>query len=139
MVAAQDFSAYRKLIAKAKNSETATKEYLSKAEKDFKTTQNPVFQSYIGIGNFFMAKHAFNPLRKISYFEKGKKNLEDAIAKDPKNLETRFLRLVSQENMPQVLGYHKNIAADKSFVLQEYQNSKDAELVTLIKKHFNVK
>lgn len=136
---AQNFSEYRSLIGKAENSEAAAKEYLIKAEKDYGKTKKPIYQSFMAVGNFFMAKHAFNPVKKLSYFKKGRKMLDEAISKEPDNLEMRFLRLVSQEKTPKILDYNDKISEDKNFVIKEYKNSKDTELVLQIKKYLSLK
>ena len=99
------------------------------------------------------AKNAFNALmtekykelkneaRKEVYEELSKqakqdkeKALIEAVMKEPNNIEIRYLRYLSQEKTPKFLGYNKNIEDDKAFVLREYKNSKDEELVKQIKK-----
>lgn len=138
MSVAQNLSEYRKLIGKAENSEKFALEYLSKAQKDYEKTQKPIYQSFVAVGHFFMAKHAFSPMKKLSYFKKGRKMLDEAITREPQNLEMRFLRLISQEKTPKMLGYNKEITVDKNFILKEYKNSNDQELVLQIKKYLNL-
>lgn len=135
---AQNFTEYRNLVVKAEDSESATKQYISKATQDFKSTKQPIYQCYVGIGNLLMAKHANNPLSKISYFNKGKKNLEEAVAKSPNNLEIRLLRYTSQLAMPTILGYKDNMAMDKKFLLENYKESNDSVLVGQIKDVFKI-
>lgn len=57
---------------------------------------------------------------KIDVFKKGHELLETAIAKDPENVEYRFLRLAVQEHVPGVLKYNKDIDADKAFIIASY-------------------
>jgi hypothetical protein len=71
-----------------------------------------------------MAKHAGNPLSKYSNFNKGKKLLENAVKRDPKNLEIRFMRYICQEKTPSFLGYKENLEEDKKFILSEYKTRK---------------
>lgn len=123
---------YTDLMLKSEKSELATKQFLAKAKHDFQETKSPVYESYIGVGNFFMAKHAINPFSKMSYFKKGKKYLESAVAKAPNNLEIRFMRYTCQVEMPSFLGYNKNIVEDKKFIEENYKNSKDLTLVKQI-------
>lgn len=139
MISAQNYSEYRKLIVKAEDSEKAAKAYLAMAEKDFSETNKPIFQSYIAVGNFFMAKHAFNPIKKMSHFNIGKKMMNEAVFKNPNDIEIRFLRLISQEKMPKILGYYQDIPMDKNFLITQYKKSNDEELVAQIKKHLNIK
>ncbi len=85
-----------------------------------------------------MAKHATNPLSKYSYFNKGKKALENALKKDPNNLEIRLMRFISQEQTPAFLGYNKDLKSDKTFILAEYKKSKDEDLIKRIKMHLKL-
>jgi hypothetical protein len=86
----------------------------------------------MGVGNFFMAKHVINPFSKMSYFKKGKKYLESAVANAPNNLEVRFMRYTCQKEMPDFLGYNTNIAEDRKFIEENYKSSKDLLLVQQI-------
>jgi hypothetical protein len=135
---AQNRKEYTHLMLKAENSEAVTKQFLALATEDFKATKLPVYEAYIGIGNFFMAKHAGNPFSKLTYFTNGKKYLESAVSRSPENLELRFLRYTSQVEMPLFLGYNKNIAEDKKFILEHYHKSKDSFLVSQIKQYFKI-
>jgi hypothetical protein len=68
-----------------------------------------------------------NPASKLKLFKQGHKLLEEAIAKDPKNAEFRFLRLIIQENSPGVLGYKNEEQKDSEFIRKSY-NSLPEEL-----------
>jgi hypothetical protein len=48
----------------------------------FNETNNPLLFGYRGGATMLMAKHAFNPFSKLSYFKKGKLMLESAIKAD---------------------------------------------------------
>lgn len=135
---AQNLSAYRDLIVKAESSEATTRQYLGSATKDFSESKMPIYEAYLGVGNFLMAKHVFSPFSKLSYFKKGKMQLEGAIAKEPNNLEMRFLRYTSQVEMPDILGYKQSISADKKFILEHYKESNDVTLVSQIKQYFKI-
>ncbi len=89
---------------------------------------NPLLFGYKASGTMMMAKHVFNPFTKLSYFKKGKKMLEKAIAVDGKNVELRFLRFAAQTNIPSFLGYHDNIAIDKEFLLESLPQLTDITL-----------
>ena len=60
--------------------------------------------------------------KKMKIFKSGHKKLEEAIQKDPANLEFRFLRLMIQENAPGVLGYKKELDKDSELVRKGYRN-----------------
>lgn len=137
-VNAQDLSDLRLLLQKGENSENATKSLIANSKENYLKTKKPIFEAFFAVGNFFMAKHAVNPLSKYSYFNKGKKALESAVIKDPRNLEIRFMRYISQEQTPSFLGYNKDLSIDKSFILSEYKKSNDEDLVRRIKMHFKI-
>ena len=63
-----------------------------------------------------------NPASKLKLFKRGRALLEEAIAKDPKNAEFRFLRLIIQENAPGVLGYKYDVQKDSEFIRKSYNS-----------------
>lgn len=138
MITAQDLSDFRLLLQKGENSETATKTLIATSQEAYTKTKKPIYEAFFAVGNFFMAKHAVNPLSKYSYFNKGKKALENALKKDPNNLEIRFMRYISQEQTPAFLGYNKDLKNDKNFILAEYKKSKDEDLIKRIKMHLKL-
>jgi len=71
------------------------------------------------MSELMMCNHVFSPLSKLSYFNTGKKLLEKAIQKDPKNIELRFFRFTTQSNIPSLLNYSANINEDK-LILMNY-------------------
>jgi hypothetical protein len=78
-VNAQKFSRIKRLPSKRRNSEEVRKTLISKSKNAYDTTKKPIICAFYAVGNFFMAKHASNPLNKYSYFNKGKKLLEDEL------------------------------------------------------------
>jgi len=62
------------------------------------------------------------PSAKLKLFKQGHKLLEDAIAKDPKNAEFRFLRLIIQENAPGILGYKSDEQKDSELIRKSYKS-----------------
>ena len=138
MIYGQDLSDFGLLLQKGENSEKATKTLITSSQDAFNKTKKPIFEAFFAVGNFFMAKHAVNPLSKYSYFNKGKKALENAVNKDPNNLEIRFMRYISQEQTPAFLGYNKDLKNDKNFILAEYKKSKDEDLNKRIKMHLKL-
>jgi hypothetical protein len=79
-----------------------------------------------------MAKHAFNPFSKLSYFKKGKLMLESAIKADQTNVELRFLRYTIQTNVPGFLNYSSDKNLDRTFITQSLARLKDQELKKII-------
>lgn len=78
--------------------------------------------AYRGAITAAMANHAKNKKDKLSLFNEGKKLLEQSIAADNSNIETRFLRFTVQTNAPKALGYSKQIELDKEFILKNYSS-----------------
>lgn len=135
---AQQYNDFRLLLQKGEKSEKAAKTLISKSQENYRSTKKPIYEAFYAVGNFFMAKHAANPMIKYSYFNNGKKALDNAVQKDPKNLEIRFMRYISQEQTPSFLGYNKDLKSDKNFILAEYKKSADKDLVERIKMHLNL-
>lgn len=134
----QNMLSYRTLMNKGVESEAATNTLLSNSKKAFAETNKPIYQAFYAMGTMLLAKHTGNPIRQFSYFKKGKTTLDSAAKADPKNVEIRFLRYLTQSNAPAFLGYNKDIQHDKAFILSEYKNSSDQDLVRRIKQHFKI-
>lgn len=125
----QDLNFYRENYAKASSDKSLCSRVISSLEKSNKSNLE---WGYYGAYQTIWANHAVNPLSKLSSFQKGKKNLEHAIAKDPTNMELRALRLSIQINAPKFLGYHNAIENDKSFLKKHKNSVQDPFLKNLI-------
>ena len=123
---------YRLIIQNGKSYEKAAKSLIEKSAVTYKSTKEPIFEGFMAVGNFFMAKHAFNPLKKIYYFNHGKKMLESAVDDDPGNIELRLMRLIAQENIPKILGYHHHTEEDRTLILKQYKKVDDHDLKKFI-------
>ena len=62
---------------------------------------------------------------KLNLFKNGRTKLESSISKNPQSCEYRFLRLIMQENTPEVLGYKKNIKEDCNFIKEQYNHQSE--------------
>lgn len=71
---------------------------------------------YLGGLQTIWANHVFSMMSKLNTFKEGKKNIEEAIKKEPDNVELRFIRLSVQKNAPSFLGYKSNITEDIQFI-----------------------
>jgi len=78
----------------------------------------PIYLGYLGGYQTIWATHVFNPITKLNTFNKGRRNIEQDIQKEPNNVELRFIRLSVQKNAPAFLDYHSNIKIDKEFILK---------------------
>lgn len=54
--------------------------------------------------------------KKMKLFKEGRTKLEDAISRDGNNTEYRFLRLMIQENAPNIVKYSGDINEDKELI-----------------------
>ncbi len=79
-------------------------------------TLDPILQAYKGGIYMGMAKFAVIT-KKVSYVNKGKTLIEEAILNDKNNIEIRFIRFSIQVKLPQVLGYNKSTEEDKKFII----------------------
>lgn len=112
------------------NEETCNK--LIKILVPYNENNNPLLFGYRGGATMIMAKHAFNPFSKLSYFKKGKNILESAIQADNTNIELRFLRYTIQTSVPSFLNYGGEKKADKLFLSKSIPDLKDQELKKII-------
>lgn len=120
----------RAMYAKSVESKQTAKNLLSLLEKQ---EQTPFMIGYAGATKMIMAKHAFNPITKLHYFNAGKKMLNKAIAKDNSNVELIFLRYATQVSAPSILGYDSHIDTDKKQILKGLGNDKiDQQLAKTI-------
>ncbi|MFA6276846.1 MAG: hypothetical protein WC622_08855 [Pedobacter sp.] len=111
-----ELSMLRKLYYRAVV-ESSASALLSKELKVVGPNSAPILVCYKGAAFMMEAKYAFNPITKLSRFSKGKTAIEQAIAREPGNMEMRFIRFSIQTNLPGFLGYHGNIASDKQKLL----------------------
>ena len=135
---AQNLKDYRSLLQKGENSENAAKMLIDKSSVAYTQTKQPIYAGFLAVGKFFMAKHVFNPLKKMSYFNEGKKTMEQALKSDPKNLEIRLMRLITQENVPKLLGYYHEIEEDRAFLTREYKTTPDNDLKVYIRDYLKL-
>lgn len=97
--------------------------------------EKTLLSGYRGMSYMIMANYTWNPYNKLSFFNKGKALLDEAIRKDPANMELRFLRFGVQTNAPGFLGYSGMIAEDKAVIINGYPQSKDGDLKNRIKNY----
>lgn len=94
---------------------------------------NASIKGYHAASYMLQANHHFNPGTKLSYFNKGKEKLDQAIQSEPQNTELRFVRFCIQTNAPFFLGYNKHIEQDKAIIIQAYPLLSDIDLKKRIK------
>lgn len=125
-----DLGKARTLFLAAVDNEDKAYELLKLTEKAGK--DDAVLWGYHGIAKTLLGKHAFNPVNKVSYFNKGKRILEAALSVAPDNVELRYLRLTLQENVPSLLGYSDKITEDRAFIRSRLPALEDKQLSKMI-------
>ena len=138
MTTAQNLKQFRTMLETGERSKDAAVELIEQSASAYRSTQQPVYLGFLAVGNFFMANHVFNPLKKMAYFREGKKNLEKAVRLDPSNLQLRLMRLIAQENIPAILNYSHHRNEDRSFLKENYNSTPDTELRNYIKNYLKL-
>lgn len=87
-----------------------------------------IYKGYHGAALALKASYSWNPINKMSYFNKARKTIDAAIQSEPDNIELRMIRSSIQTNVPKILGYYKNIEEDRDFILNNLENVTTIEL-----------
>ena len=95
--------------------------------------KNNTLHAYSGANSLLYSKVSSNIFEKFSYFEKGKTIIQQAIDKEPNNIEIKFLRYINQLNTPWFLNYKKNINEDYNFITSNLEMIKSEKLKNQIK------
>ncbi|WP_052496002.1 hypothetical protein [Pedobacter lusitanus] len=98
-----------------------------------------LFICYKGAAEMMQAKYGFNPVNKFKRFKKGRSLIENAVKKEPDNLEIRFLRFLIQTNLPSFLNYNNDIHKDRNYLLANLKTTDDKELRQNILKYLSSK
>ncbi len=115
----------RKLLYKS----TLKESYISEANSYMDENEEQVpFLSYKAMLIFIKAKYIVNPFKKLSYFNEGKEKMEKAVELNPNDIETRFLRLVIQHQVPSFLSYNEHKKRDKEFIVKHFSQLTDSDL-----------
>lgn len=127
-----DISQLRKsYIAAVKDKEVAEKFYKMLEPQ---ASSSPLMLAYYGSAQAIMAKHAWNPCKKMEYVKSGLKTMETAVAKSPESLEIRFLRFSLEYYLPSFLGLSKHMEEDAAKMLELAQKGQiDIEDPVLVK------
>ena len=120
----------REYYDQAPQSREATENLISLVEDHVDTSA--VLLAYQASATMMMANHVGSPFKKISYFRKGKRMLEQAVERNPSNVEVRFLRFAAQSEIPGFLGYKDNLEEDKQLILTSVAGLQDRQLKELI-------
>jgi hypothetical protein len=125
-VTVADMPRLRALLQASYSSKASAVEFL----QVFSITRpyEPLLTGYNGMAEVMMCNYVKNPFSKLSYFHEGTTMIDEALKREPDNVELHFLRFAVQSNAPVLLNYRKNIEADKKILLEYLRkNSSDAE------------
>ena len=133
LAAQPDYSIY---LEKANGSADFCEEFLEimTEQKDESSTA----MGYYALATMLQAKRYPNPFTKLSYFNKGKKILEETIENNPDNVELRFLRFAVQTEVPGILLYFNEIEEDQGYLDTHLKQSND-RLASRIQKYYSLK
>jgi len=81
--------------------------------------KTPLILAYFGALEALKAKNSWNPYRKVKMLIASGKTLQQAVKASPNDMEIRFVRFSIQFNLPGFLGLSKDMAADKSQIIQQ--------------------
>jgi hypothetical protein len=97
-----------------------------------------IVNGFIGGLLALKAKHAWNPYLKLKYLNRSEKVFKQALIDDPHNIEIRFMRFSVEHNVPSILGFNKDLAADTDDIIAQLgkknYGSADKELTIQIIK-----
>jgi len=85
-----------------------------------------------------MCLHISNPVKRLKYINKACDYIDEAVAKEPENLEIRIMRFSMQSQIPKILGKHKNLNEDVLF-LQKHLLTDDLTFLTIDAKLYIIK
>ena len=78
----------------------------------------PIKRAYKGASIMMYAKYSVKNVREL--LKEGREWVEEALNKEPENIEIRLVRLSLQEHLPKIVPYHKNIDEDKKVILDSF-------------------
>ncbi len=134
-----DLVELRKQLDLAANDSKVADKFSARFKTIDENKASPMMVGFKAISELILAKHAFNPMSKISHFKKGKRILGTAIARDPKNPQIIFFRYTTQVNVPSMLNYSSNVKEDRQLLINYLKGDakvpKDVDLYKRIKKY----
>lgn len=106
------------------NSDTADEfnQYFTGPQVKSEVSKYPFLLAFYGASETLIAKHSYNPYKKVKYLNTGLDKISKAIAADPENLEIRFLRYSILYHLPGILGYGDDRLADAVYIVDKLAN-----------------
>lgn len=99
------------------------KEAASKANELFaelyrESPEDPMITVYVGSLRLLEAQHTWALWKKNSLSKQGIQLMDEAVEKDPANLEVRFVRAATERSLPSFFGRKEQAASDLQFIVQ---------------------
>jgi len=88
--------------------------------------KDPLIKAYQAASVAVMAKYVWNPYSKLKHLKTASAMFQEAVKRDKKQSEIRFLRFTVEHYVPRYLNLSEHVAEDKRIIissLQEYPNS----------------
>ena len=103
-----------------------------------KSTKHPMVEGYQAVAHLMMADEAWNPVDKLTLFNRWKPVLEGAILSLPNNPDLALLRLGVQAHVPIILDYRSDMERDQEVVAEALSNDHwgDAPLYATFARDF---
>jgi hypothetical protein len=105
----------------------ASEKHVREVQKLSRGSADPVYQAYYYAAEMASANYVFNPVSKLSLFNKGKDKLESLVRSYPDHFEIRFIRYAVQLKAPSFLGYNKHLQSDREFILDQLPSIKASD------------
>jgi hypothetical protein len=79
---------------------------------------NAVLIAYKAAAYALKAKYATNPFKKLKFIKTSSKFFDEAVQRDDKNLEIRFVRFAVETKTPAKVNLSKHVEEDKNILIQ---------------------
>ena len=93
-------------------------EQAERSLKELEKNEDITSKGYYAAMLFMKSKYVKFPLTKLKYFKKGKLLLDDLAFNHQNNIEIRYIRFLLQSEMPNFLGYNKNLEEDYLMIIE---------------------
>jgi hypothetical protein len=95
----------------------------------YKNYNDPSILAYVVSISMKQAEYSRNPYTKLKVFNTNKNKLDSLIKHYTLNIHLRYIRLLTQEKTPSILGYNDNLKEDKSFLRKKLQVEDESDFL----------
>jgi len=98
-------------------------EKVEEVYKFFLTVEEPSAKAmaYKGALEAIMTKTTWNIFKKMSFLRDSEASFNQAIQKSPNDVEIRFMRLAVQHEIPEYVGFSKDMETDRKFIVNHIE------------------